>query len=242
MLENMGAVVAINDMLFQSHAGEHVFRDLTHTIHAKNCTLLAPVDTGSCHYCHYRYRYRLLLLSIHAVLSFHWQSVSPSSYPQRCVCPLQQIGVLRFFPVWDATALGPVSFKTLRGFVPVVLLFPSPTTFAVTVLAVPALHICIFVFSIFATTSSSVPCLRSDCLVFVWFSSVFFLPHRYGAFLASASVDASGTVGAITLTSEVGGPCVIESPWSAGLKVVDGAGKVVPTTPKGGAFGLLLWY
>lgn len=45
MLENMGAVVAVNDMLFQSHAG-----------------------------------------------------------------------VLRFFPVWDPKALGPASFRTLRGY------------------------------------------------------------------------------------------------------------------------------
>jgi hypothetical protein len=98
MLENIGATVAINDMLFQSHGG-----------------------------------------------------------------------VLRFFPVWNATALGPASFSTLRA---------------------------------------------------------------YGAFLVSASVDASGTVSEVSLASEVGGDVVFASPWGGGAtpKVTDGSGNAVPVT------------
>eukprot|EP00045_Choanoeca_perplexa_P010948 m.113885 g.113885 ORF g.113885 m.113885 type:complete len:1025 (-) comp15458_c0_seq1:111-3185(-) len=97
MLENMGAVVAINDMLFQSHGG-----------------------------------------------------------------------ALRFFPVWDATTMGPASFTTLRG---------------------------------------------------------------YGAFLASAAIDAQGQVSPIEVISQVGGVCTVESPWP-GLKVLH-KGEAVPTTSKG---------
>ena len=100
MLENMGAVIAVNDMLFQSHAG-----------------------------------------------------------------------ALRFFPVWDATVLGAASFTTLRG---------------------------------------------------------------YGAFLASASIDSSGTVGPISLLSEVGTECVVESPWPM-LSVTSG-GKNVPVRKNGTLF------
>ena len=98
MLENIGATVAINDMLFQSHGG-----------------------------------------------------------------------VLRFFPVWNATALGPASFSTLRA---------------------------------------------------------------YGAFLVSASADASGTVSEVSLASEVGGDVVFASPWGGGAtpKVTDGSGNAVPVT------------
>jgi hypothetical protein len=76
-------------------------------------------------------------------------------------------GRMRFFPVWNAAALGPASFTTLRA---------------------------------------------------------------YGAFLVSASVDASGIVGTVSLASEVGGDVVFESPWPGSPKVVAGAGGAVPTT------------
>jgi len=98
MLENMGAVIAVNDMLFQSHAG-----------------------------------------------------------------------ALRFFPVWNAAVFGPARFRTLRG---------------------------------------------------------------YGAFLASASMNAAGVVAPIVLLSERGADCVVESPWPR-LVVVSG-GHAVATTSKGG--------
>ena len=105
MLENMGAVQAVNDMLFQSHAG-----------------------------------------------------------------------ALRFFPVWDAETFGPASFTSLRG---------------------------------------------------------------YGAFLASASIDATGTVAPVHLTSEVGGDCIVESPWQT-LVVKTAAGASVPTKP-GPSAGLFVF-
>lgn len=98
MLENMGAVVALNDMLFQSHAG-----------------------------------------------------------------------ALRFFPVWDPAKFGPASFTTLRG---------------------------------------------------------------YGAFLASGSIHANGTVAPVTLVSERGATCTVESPWPT--LSVTGNGKPVSVTSKGG--------
>ena len=78
-------------------------------------------------------------------------------------------GVLRFFPVWNATALGAASFSTLRA---------------------------------------------------------------YGAFVLSASVDAGGTVSAVSLDSDVGGDVVFASPWggAAAPRVADGGGNAVPVT------------
>ena len=75
-------------------------------------------------------------------------------------------GVMRFFPVWNASSLGPASFTTLRA---------------------------------------------------------------YGAFLVSASVDASGTVSGVSLASDVGGEVVFASPWAgAAPHVTDSGGGAVP--------------
>jgi hypothetical protein len=76
-------------------------------------------------------------------------------------------GALRFFPVWNASALGPASFTTLRA---------------------------------------------------------------YGAFLVSAAVDATGVVSPVTLSADVGGDVVFESPWQPGTppRVVDATGAAVP--------------
>ena len=76
-------------------------------------------------------------------------------------------GRMRFFPVWNATALGAASFVTLR---------------------------------------------------------------TYGAFLVSAAIDARGTVSNVSLTSEVGGDVVFDSPWPATPEVTDGKLAVVPAT------------
>ena len=77
-------------------------------------------------------------------------------------------GRLRFFPVWNAAELGAASFATLRA---------------------------------------------------------------YGAFLVSASIDASGTVAPVTLESLVGNDAVFESPWASDTpKITDEAGDAVPTT------------
>ena len=73
-------------------------------------------------------------------------------------------GRMRFFPVWNATALGTASFTTLRA---------------------------------------------------------------YGAFLVSGAIDASGTVGPITLVSEMGGDAVFESPWPGSAPTVTGATPIV---------------
>ena len=64
---------------------------------------------------------------------------------------------MRFYPAWNATALGRASFTTLRA---------------------------------------------------------------YGAFLVSASVDAHGTVSAVSLASEVGGDVVFDSPWPGSAPTV----------------------
>ena len=76
-------------------------------------------------------------------------------------------GVMRFFPVWNASQLGAASFSTLRA---------------------------------------------------------------YGAFLVSASVDASGAVSAVALASEQGEAVVFASPWAPGAvpRVTDGGGAAVP--------------
>ena len=77
-------------------------------------------------------------------------------------------GKMRFFPAWKATVLGPASFTTLRA---------------------------------------------------------------YGAFLVSASVDSHGTVSPVSLTSDVGGDLVFESPWAGSAPLVtDAKGTAVPVT------------
>ena len=75
-------------------------------------------------------------------------------------------GRMRFFPVWNASALGAASFTTLRA---------------------------------------------------------------YGAFLVSASIDASGTVAPVSLESQVGGDVVFESSWAERPRVTDRTGAAVPT-------------
>ena len=56
--------------------------------------------------------------------------------------------------------------------------------------------------------------------------------RAYGAFLVSASVDASGAVSAVALASEVGGDVVFASPWEGATpRVVDGSGGAVPVSP-----------
>ena len=89
-----------------------------------------------------------------------------------CSCPIDTCrllqshgGRMRFFPAWNATALGPASFTTLRA---------------------------------------------------------------YGAFLVSASVDAHGTVSTVSLSSEVGGDVVFDSPWlGSAPTVADNKGAAV---------------
>jgi alpha-L-fucosidase 2 len=77
-------------------------------------------------------------------------------------------GRIRFFPAWNATALGAASFTTLRA---------------------------------------------------------------YGAFLVSATIDGSGTVGPVSLESERGGDVVFESAWPGSApKVASAAGATIPTT------------
>jgi hypothetical protein len=75
-------------------------------------------------------------------------------------------GIMRFFPVWNATVLGAASFTTLR---------------------------------------------------------------TYGAFLVSASVDNKNVVSPISLSSEVGGEVVFNSPWSMTVtpKVIDSNGNTI---------------
>ena len=57
--------------------------------------------------------------------------------------------------------------------------------------------------------------------------------RAYGAFLVSASISADGTVAPVTIVSEVGSACVVESPWASGLVVKDSSGHTVTTTTKG---------
>ena len=76
-------------------------------------------------------------------------------------------GRMRFFPAWNATVLGAASFSTLRA---------------------------------------------------------------YGAFLVSGGVDASGTVGPVTVESELGGDVVFESAWAGHAPKVVSAGATIPTT------------
>lgn len=76
-------------------------------------------------------------------------------------------GRMRFFPAWNATVLGAASFATLRA---------------------------------------------------------------YGAFLISATVDASGTVGPVSVESELGGDVVFESAWSGHAPKVVSEGATIPTT------------
>jgi hypothetical protein len=76
-------------------------------------------------------------------------------------------GRMRFFPAWNATVLGAASFTTLRA---------------------------------------------------------------YGAFLVSATVDASGTVGPVSIESELGGDVVFESTWSGSAPKVISSGTAIRTT------------
>ena len=76
-------------------------------------------------------------------------------------------GRMRFFPAWNATVLGAASFTTLRA---------------------------------------------------------------YGAFLVSATVDASGTIGPVSVESELGGDVVFESAWSGRAPKVVSEGATIPTT------------
>ena len=76
-------------------------------------------------------------------------------------------GRMRFFPAWNATVLGAASFTTLRA---------------------------------------------------------------YGAFLVSATVDTSGTVGPVSIESELGGDVVFESTWSGSAPKVISSGTAIRTT------------
>lgn len=56
----------------------------------------------------------------------------------------------------------------------------------------------------------------------------------YGAFIASASMDASGTVSPIELMSESGLDCAVQSPWPT--LVVKSGGKTIATTKQGNVY------
>ena len=62
----------------------------------------------------------------------------------------------------------------------------------------------------------------------------------YGAFLASAAVDANGVVGPVSIVSEKGGQCVVESPWHPSL-VVSSGGRTIATTTKKSPSGIQLF-
>lgn len=64
-------------------------------------------------------------------------------------------------------------------------------------------------------------------------SASFTTLRAVGAFLVSASVDATGTVSGVTVVSEAGQPCVILSPWGGAVLVVDSAGAQVETASAG---------
>ncbi len=54
--------------------------------------------------------------------------------------------------------------------------------------------------------------------------------RAYGAFLVSAAVDATGTVGPVSIESELGGEVVFETAWPGHAPKVVSGGTTIPTT------------